>query len=141
MNEMLLPSGESWNPAFSGFLKKSRSGMRFAALDDAAPAASPSGDRARAVPAPAMPQAAAALDRKKRRLSMVFLLIRPSWPQMLRRFYGLPAGRDVTAVTGCEVADKSVRAYYPSGSAGLRCGCAPGTTPAKDFVHQGIGHA
>jgi hypothetical protein len=27
MNEMLLPSGESWKPDCSGFLKKSRSGM------------------------------------------------------------------------------------------------------------------
>src|SRR5439155_22320010 len=75
MNEMLLPSGESWKPAFSGFLKKSRNGMSFAA-SDAAAVASPSGDRASAAPAPAMPHAAAALDRKKRRLSMIVLLVR-----------------------------------------------------------------
>src|SRR5215470_12430762 len=67
---MLLPSGESWKAAFSGFLKKSRSGMSFGASDAAAPVASPSGVRANAVPAPAMPHAAAALDRKKRRLSI-----------------------------------------------------------------------
>src|SRR3954451_15319142 len=87
MNDMLLPSGESWKAAFSGFLKKSRSGMRFA-LDDAAPAISPSGDRASAVLAPAMPHTAAALDRKKRRLSMIFLHVRAMMATDLWRCLG-----------------------------------------------------
>src|SRR6266568_3602174 len=121
MNEMLLPSGESWNAAFSGFLKKSRSGMSFAASDDAAPMTSPSGDRASAVPAPAMPHAAAALDRKKRRLSMIVLLVKAVMATDLWRFLraaGAPRcdGRHRLG----EVADKSARAHYPSRSAGLR---------------------
>src|SRR6266700_1069140 len=82
---MLLPSGESWKAAFSGFLKKSRSGMSFAA-SDAAGVSSPSGDRASAVPAPAMPHAAAALDRKKRRLSMIVLLVKAVMATDLWRF-------------------------------------------------------
>jgi hypothetical protein len=33
MNEMLLPSGETWKPDRSGFLKKSRKGMSFVRLE------------------------------------------------------------------------------------------------------------
>src|SRR5712671_1301761 len=121
MNEMLLPSGESWKPAFSGFLKKLRSGMSFAASDDVALVANPSGDRASAVPAPAMPHAAAALDRKKRRLSMISLLVRAV---MATDFWGYLAARSAKRCDGRhrlgEVADKSARAHYPSRSAGLR---------------------
>src|SRR5438552_5153969 len=98
MNEMLLPSGESWKPAFSGFLKKSRNGMSFAASDDAAPMTSPSGDRASAGPAPAIPHAAAALDRKKRRLSMIFLLVRAV---MATDFWGYLRAARAPRCDGC----------------------------------------
>jgi hypothetical protein len=95
--------------------------MSFAASDDVALAASPSGDRASAVLAPAMPNAAAALDRKTRRLSMIFLLVKAVMATDLLRFLraaGAPRcdGRHRLG----EVADKSARARYPSRSAGLR---------------------
>jgi hypothetical protein len=71
MKEMLVPSGESRKLLFSGFLKKSRSGMRLAAPGACAGVAGPSvGSRltgdlvmaiAEAAPAPAN---AAALERK-----------------------------------------------------------------------------
>jgi hypothetical protein len=33
MNEMRLPSGETWKPDRSGFLKKSRNGISFVRLE------------------------------------------------------------------------------------------------------------